>query len=233
MFMPFLLAATLSTPSGLQIPMLFLFQIIAGLLLADLFKQAVEVLNKSRHVVNILLLFAGAAFLIRLLVENFIFYAATDTPPATISQYVLRILLLLIDLAAFAIGYDLVHQVSPSGLVGGNNVYSIDRARRVLWAMAGVEILHVGWGLLNVLLGVVRGETWQTVLIGSTNGTVAGRWLAISVVFALLPLPLISSIRRSNQAADLWVAVKVAGFSAASVLTYLVVMRDYYTGKLQ
>jgi hypothetical protein len=55
----FVLAATSDTPSGIQISMPFLFQIIAGLLLADLFKQAVEVLNKSRAAANIFLLCAA------------------------------------------------------------------------------------------------------------------------------------------------------------------------------
>ena len=140
---------------------------------------------------------------------------------------------MLIDLTAFAVGYDLVYQVAPSGLRGPANVYAFGRARRVLWAMAAIEMLHVGWGILNASLGVIAGSTLRTVLIGNTQGTLAGRWLAISAIFAILPLPIIRSIRRSDAPADVATAAKVAAFSALSVLTYLVVMRAYYTGKLQ
>lgn len=231
--MVIVIAVTAPAASGLQISMLFLFQIIAGLLLADLFKQAIEVLNKSRAKVNVLLILAAAAFLLRLLVENFIFYGAPDAPPTNTGQYVLRIMMLLIDLSAFAIGYDIVHQISPAGLTGVTNVFAYRSARRVLWGMAAIEMLHVVWGLLNVALGSATGLSVHGILIGATSGTVAGRWLLLSILFAIAPLPVIRSIPHAAAPADLRAAMKVALFSAISVLAYLVVMRNYYIGNLR
>ena len=226
-------AAATQTPSGLQISMLFLFQIIAGLLLADLFKQAVEVLNKSVTTENVLVIAAAAAFIIRLVVDNYIYYADSDMPPVTTFEYAIRIVLLLIDLAAFAIAYDIVHQISEKSLHGSRKVLSLPQVRRVLCGMALIEALHTVWGLINTWLMVRGGATLHAVLVGATQGTTTGRWLVLSLVFAILPLPLIRYLRRKGTATDLKAAVLVATFSGISALTYVLVMKDYYIGRLK
>jgi hypothetical protein len=219
--------------SALQISMRFLFQIIAGLLLADLFKQAVELLNISRAASNVRLVLAAAAFLIRLVVDTYIYYEGGDLPPASISEYGIRILLLLIDLTAFALAYDIVHQLSGATLVGPSRVLTLAHARRILIGMAAIEGVHTAWELIETFRAVYQGSSFGTVLLGSTGGTVIGRWLLLSLVFALLPIPIIWRMRGANAPSAERASWIVMVFSLASATTYALIMKDYYIGRMK
>jgi riboflavin transporter FmnP len=100
--------------------------------------------------------------------------------------------------------------------------------------MAVIEMLHTGWGLLAIWLAVRNGVTIRDALIGTTHGTVAGRWLALSGAFALIPIPLIRIMRHSEtEAADWKSTATILAFSLLSAVTYAVVMRDYYIGRMR
>lgn len=213
--------------------MRFLFQIIAGLLLADLFKQAVELLNVSRAASNVRLVLAAAAFLIRLVVDTYIYYEGGDLPPASMGEYGIRILLLLIDLTAFALAYDIVHQLSATALSGPGEVLTLAHARRTLIGMAAIEGVHTVWGLIETFRAVYPGNTFGAVLLGSTDGTVIGRWLLLSSLFALLPIPIISKMRGANAPSPERASWIVLVFSLVSAITYACVMKDYYIGRLK
>jgi hypothetical protein len=220
-------------PSALQISMRFLFQIIAGLLLADVFKQAVDLLNVSRAASNVRLVLAAATFLTRLVVDTYIYYEGGDLPPASTGEYAVRILLLLIDLAAFALAYDIVHQLSATEPFGPTEVLPLVRARRMLIGMAAIEGIHTLWGLIEALREVYQGNSLGSVLLGSTGGTVIGRWLLLSSVFALLPLPIIARMRGNTAPSTERASWIVMVFSFASAITYALVMQDYYVGRMK
>lgn len=223
----------MAEPSALQISMRFLFQIIAGLLLADVFKQAVELLNVSRAASNVRLVLAAVTFLTRLVVDTYIYYESGDLPPATTTEYAIRILLLLIDLAAFALAYDIVHQLSLGDLSGPADVLPLARARRMLIGMAAIEGVHTIWELIETLRAVYQGASFGAVLIGSTGGTVIGRWLLLSSVFALLPIPIIARMRGPNAPSAERASWIVLLFSLASAITYALVLQDYYVGRMK
>lgn len=203
--------------SGLQKSMRFLLQVIAGLLLSEYVTKSVTIYHQSAATVNLLVLAAAGAFLFRLFVDNLLFYEASDRTIAKASEYVVRLLLLLLDLASYVVCYDIVYRLGRLAERTGY-VYRYVAIQRVMYAIAIVEALHFIWSAV----ARVADRKWGD---GKSEQRF-GRWMlcsgGTSVVMAVLARLIVPALSPTSAAA--WFAIA----SAISLFAYLSLMESQY-----
>ena len=164
---------------------------------------------------NALVVFAAILFLIRIVVDNVLYYNDPDartTKPA----YAARVALIFIDLTSYAVCYHMVAVIEPSA--GKTAPFAIGIARTVAADIALVELLHLAWCVVAILLLPVSTSEQEDRL------PLLKRWAWLSGTFAAISFGawiLLDHVTSSFVGAALVFTV-----SLASAITYMVAMRD-------